>query len=240
VSKPLAVLTGASGNLGSVLLQRLLDGGYRVVAHSRTPPTAAPPDRTPAAPDLHWVHGDLTDPATATNLATPHINLLINNAASQKTKPLLDLTSDDWQEMLAATLMSAICMVQNLAPHMPPGSAIVNISSIEAAHPFAGHAHYAAAKAALESFTRSAALELAGRQIRVNAVAPGLIDRPGLATDWPAGYTWWCKTSPLGRPITAQEVTNAVMFLAESQSTGVNGVVLPVAGGWSAGELLSL
>jgi 3-oxoacyl-[acyl-carrier protein] reductase len=243
VSKPLAVLTGASGNLGSVLLQRLLDGGYRVVAHSRTPPTAAPaapPDRTPAAPDLHWVHGDLTDPATATNLATPHINLLINNAASQKTKPLLDLTSDDWQEMLAATLMSAIYMVQNLAPHMPPGSAIVNISSIEAAHPFAGHAHYAAAKAALESLTRSAALELAGRPIRVNAVAPGLIDRPGLATDWPAGYTWWCKTSPLGRPITAQEVTNAVMFLAESQSTGVNGVVLPVAGGWSAGELLSL
>jgi NAD(P)-dependent dehydrogenase (short-subunit alcohol dehydrogenase family) len=120
---------------------------------------------------------------------------------------------------------------------MVAGSSIVNVSSIEAHAAFPRHGHYAAAKAALESFTRTAALEWAAEGIRVNAVAPGLVDRPGLDSDWPEGHRWWTQVCPLGRPIRAAEVADAVAFLAEA--SGVTGVVLAVDGGWSSSARLA-
>jgi NAD(P)-dependent dehydrogenase (short-subunit alcohol dehydrogenase family) len=75
-------------------------------------------------------------------------------------------------------------------------------------------------------------MEWGAAGVRVNAVAPGLIDRPGLDLDWPEGVAWWRRTSPLGRPVTPDEVADAVLFLADA--SGVAGVVLPVDGGWSA------
>ena len=134
--------------------------------------------------------------------------------------------------MIGATLMSAVNLAQAAHSTMGPGASIINISSVEATSPFPRHAHYAAAKAALESFTRSAAMEWGAAGVRVNAVAPGLIDRPGLDLDWPEGVAWWRRTSPLGRPVTPDEVADAVLFLADA--SGVAGVVLPVDGGWSA------
>jgi NAD(P)-dependent dehydrogenase (short-subunit alcohol dehydrogenase family) len=208
-------------------VERLTAAGYDVIAHSRSP----------LADDVVGVRclsGDLADADIAQAVAANAgaVDLLVNNAADQSVASLDELSASDWMSMLGATFLSAVNLSSALRPALAPGSCIVNISSIEAGSAFPRHGHYAAAKAALESFTRTAALEWAPEGVRVNAVAPGLVDRPGLAQDWPEGWEWWQRTCPLGRPIQPGEVADAVAFLAAA--SGVSGVVLPVDGGWSA------
>ena len=218
--------------VGQALIARLANDGYDVIAHSREAGVDAK-----ACSML--LTGDLSGPDGARRVreAVGPVDLLVNNAASQVVGPLDTLAPSDWSNMLASTFLSAVHLSSALRPVMPPGACVVNVSSIEAGAAFPRHAHYAAAKAALESFTRSAALEWAPDGIRVNAVAPGLVDRPGLAQDWPEGVDWWKRTCPLGRTIAPAEVADAVAFLATSG--GVSGVVLPVDGGWSASARLA-
>lgn len=227
-----AVVTGARGGLGRALVSRLAEEGYDVIAHSRHPVDDA-------SSDARWLVGDLSQPEASRLLSEEvgTVDLLVNNAASQVTGSLQELSASDWSDMLGATLLSAVHLTAALRPVMPPGAAVVNVSSIEAGAAFPRHSHYAAAKAALESFTRSAAVEWGPAGIRVNAVAPGLIDRPGLAREWPEGVDWWVRTCPLGRPILPAEVAEAVAFLAAA--TAVSGVVLPVDGGWTASAHLA-
>jgi len=229
MTRGVALVTGARGGLGQALIRRLREAEYDVIAHSRGPVQGADADA-----DVRWLNGDLSDPVIAQRIADQagRLDLLVNNAADQSLGALDVLTAEDWAAMIGATLMSAVNLAQAAHATMVPGASIINISSVEATSPFPRHAHYAAAKAALESFTRSAAMEWGAAGVRVNAVAPGLIDRPGLDRDWPEGVAWWRQTSPLGRPVTPDEVADAVLFLAEA--SGVSGVVLPVDGGWSA------
>lgn len=226
-----ALVTGARGVVGSAIIERLLDDGFEVLAHSREPYDESHPHVT-------TLSGDLADPATAEGIRAgiDRLDLLVNNAASQVVGRLDDLSPSDWSDMLGATFLSAVHLTMALRPVMPEGASIVNVSSIEARAAFPNHAHYAAAKAALESFTRSAALEWAASGIRVNAVAPGLVDRPGLAEDWPSGWEWWQRTCPLGSAIAPRDVADAVLFLA--QAAAVTGIVLAVDGGWSASARL--
>lgn len=232
MSHRVAVVTGVRGGIGRAVIAQLVDRGYSVVAHSREAVVDLPPD-------VMSVSGDLADPEVAERAgqSVDRVDLLVNNAASQVVGPLDTLTSSSWADMLGATFLSAVNLATALRPLMSAGASVVNVTSIEAGSAFPHHAHYAAAKAALESFTRSAALEWAPAGIRVNAVAPGLVDRPGLAEDWPEGWEWWQRTCPLGRPIHPVEVADAVCFLAAA--TGISGVVLPVDGGWSASARLA-
>ncbi len=232
MSQRVAVVTGVRGGIGRATVARLVDDGFAVVAHSRDVVTDLPSG-------VVTLSGDLSDPATAMRVhdAVSRVDLLVNNAASQVVVPLDALGPTSWPDMLGASFLSAVHLTMALRPRMASGASVVNVTSIEAASAFPNHAHYAAAKAALESFTRSAALEWASAGIRVNAVAPGLVDRPGLAEDWPQGWDWWTRTCPLGRPILPAEVADAVSFLATS--TGISGVVLPVDGGWSASARLT-
>lgn len=231
MSRRVAVVTGARGVIGQATVARLVEDGFVVVAHSRD----AVADLPPGAVSLS---GDLTDAVVAQRVreSVARVDLLVNNAASQVVGPLDALSATSWADMLGATFLSAVNLSMALHPLMPAGAAVVNVTSIEARSAFPNHAHYAAAKAALESFTRSAALEWASAGIRVNAVAPGLVDRAGLVEDWPEGWDWWARTCPLGRPILPAEVANAISFLASA--SGISGVVLPVDGGWSASARL--
>lgn len=232
MSQRVAVVTGVRGGIGRATVARLVDDGFDVVAHSRDVVADLPSGVVALA-------GDLSDPVTASRVhdAVSRVDLLVNNAASQVVGPLDALGPTSWTDMLGATFLSAVHLTMALRSRMASGASVVNITSIEAGSAFPNHAHYAAAKAALESFTRSAALEWASAGIRVNAVAPGLVDRPGLAEDWPQGWDWWTRTCPLGRPIRPAEVADAVSFLATA--TGISGVVLPVDGGWSASARLT-
>src|SRR4029079_17894897 len=106
------------------------------------------------------------------------------------------------------------------------GGAIVNITSIEAESPAAGHSHYNAAKAGVLMYTRAAALELAAHGIRVNAVAPGLIWREGIEEAWPDGVARWKRAAPLGRLGRAEDVADACLFLASPAARWITGASL--------------
>ena len=238
------LVTGASGHLGSAIARASAEAGWAVAVHYRSGEQAAAQlvaeitDRGGSARSFGADLGSDAEPARAlveaVNAHFGRLDALVNNSADQSPAPLPELTDSRWQDMLAATLLSAANLTRAAAEVMGTGAAVVNITSVEASSAFPNHAHYAAAKAALESFTRSLALDFGPRGMRANAVAPGLIDRDGLADAWPQGLTWWQGSSPNGRPVRAREVAEAVVFLMGEKASGINGVVLPVDCGWSA------
>ena len=235
------VVTGAAGNLGRACVGAFASASGdadRVIALVRQP---VPEEPIRGAAGV--VTGDLRPRlgqidrivAEVRALSTDgQVDVLVNNAASQSVGDLVDLTMDEWRDMLEANLEAVVALTAGLLPVMPEGASIITIVSVEAMAAFPAHAHYAASKAALVAYTRSLALELGPRGIRANAVAPGLIDRPGLAQAWPAGESWWRESTPAGRAISPVEVADVVVFLASDAARGVNGVLLPVDGGWSA------
>lgn len=219
------VITGASGGLGQALVRAF--SADIVIRQSR-------------APERGDVHGDLTSDSDTARIIDAvvaehgRIDVLINNAADQMIGDTVVADASRWLTMLDATLLSAVRLTMAAVEWMPSGGAIVNVSSLAATVAFPGNAPYAAAKAALEAFTRSLALDLGPRGIRANAVAPGLIEREGLSASWPEGHSTWSSGTPRGRIVSADEVAAAVAFLAGPSAGGVTGVVLPVDAGWSA------
>ena len=142
---------------------------------------------------------------------------------------------EDWRAMLAANLDSTFLVMQRAAKLWAGrGGAIVNIASIEGSDPATGHAHYSTSKAGMIMLSRAAALEYGPVGIRVNCVSPGLIDRDGLAEDWPDGVNRWLDRAPLGRLGTPQDVADAVLFLLSPAARWISGTNLVVDGGMSA------
>ena len=238
------LVTGASGHLGAAIARVCAADGYAIAVHYRSGVRAADAlvsEIIDAGGAAHAFAADLASGSEAAQALIDavvdrfgRLDAVVNNSADQTPAAFGDLDDERWQRMLQASLLSATRVTSAAIDVLGPDGAIVNVSSVEASVAFPNHAHYAAAKAALESFTRSLALDIAPRGMRANAIAPGLIERPGLAQDWPQGYDWWTATAPSGRPVTATQVAQAVAFLIGPHSTGINGVVLPVDGGWSA------
>jgi 3-oxoacyl-[acyl-carrier protein] reductase len=241
----MALVTGASGGIGGSIALRLAEAGASVALHFHRNQTAA----AELAATIQAQGGracalgaDLRDEAAVAQLFAQAerelgaVDILVNNAADQSLAPLAGMDLQTWRAMLSSSLDSAFLTTQVAARSMAArgGGAVVNIASIEALAPAAGHAHYASAKAALLMFTRAAALEYGHQGVRVNAVSPGLIDRPGLATDWIDGVQRWQAAAPLGRLGQGSDVADAVLFLSSNASRWISGANLVVDGGVSA------
>jgi len=229
------LVTGASGNIGSGIAVRLVEAGAEVVVHYHRDQASA----VRLAGDLGGavtVQADLTDKAAVDAMfSAGQPSMIVNNAALQTVVDLRDMSFEDWRAMLATNL-DAVFLVMQRAAHAwgARGGAIVNIASIEALDPAAGHGHYATSKAGLVMLSRAAALEFGAAGIRINCVSPGLIDREGLARDWPDGVSRWQDRAPLGRLGTAQDVADAVLFLLSPAARWISGTNLVVDGGMSA------
>jgi len=242
-----ALISGASGHIGQHIARTLSEAGAKVVLHGHKNRDAA----EVLADDIRQNGGqalvlmaDLAEPGAAQTLIADAQkegfapDILVNNAARQDVVALTQMTEVNWRAMFDATLHSAFALTSAVCGALirqgKPG-ALVNIASIEGLAAAPGHAHYASAKAALIHFTRAAALEYGPHNIRVNAVSPGLINRPGLDNDWPDGVARWQASAPLGRLGTSADVANAVLYLCSPMASWVSGENLIVDGGMLSG-----
>ena len=228
------VVTGAGGGIGRGIVSRMAAAGASVVAHTRSSPVEYNEGQ------ITEVRADLTTedgPAAVVEAARErhgHIDALVNNAGIQPVAPFTDLDVQQWAEMIDTNLTAVHRLTQATASAMRDqgtGGSIVHIASIEARHPTPVHGHYATAKAGLVMHAKAAALAWGSHGIRVNSVSPGLIDRPGLADDWPEGVERWMAAVPLGRLGTAEDVGDACVFLCSDLARWITGADLVVDGG---------
>ena len=239
-----AIVTGGSRGLGRAICLELAKGGANVVFCYAGNETAA--QETLAACealgakaaavccDVTDAEADLTLVKTTVNLFG-RVDILVNNAGITRDGLLLTMKEADFDAVIAANLKGAFLCMKAVARQMVRQryGRIVNLSSVVGLRGNAGQVNYAASKAGVIGMTKSLAKELAGRNITVNAVAPGFID-----TDMTAALTETTKNAalgsiPMGRMGTPENVAKAVAFLADEDAGYITGQVLAVDGGMS-------
>jgi NAD(P)-dependent dehydrogenase (short-subunit alcohol dehydrogenase family) len=230
-----ALVTGASGNIGAGIARRLHEAGASVLLHCGARRAPAEALASELGSRAAVAQGDVEREADrlCVEAATVfgHLDVVVNNAGIQPVKPLLEITAEETAEMLRVNVGGVAAMTRAAAAHLPRGGSIVNISSIEGLQPATFHSHYTASKAAVLMHTRAAALELGGAGIRVNAVAPGLIHAEGIEQGWPEGVARWQVACPLDRLGEPDDIGDAVLFLASPAARWITGAILVVDGG---------
>lgn len=237
------IVTGASSGIGYALAEEYLKRGYNVVGNARTAErleAAAASFRSSAR--FLPVAGDIASPATAKALfaraigAFGRVDILVNNAGIFIPKPVADYTEDDVDAIVNTNLKGFFYPSQEAARHMEANrqGQIVNITASVSIQPNAKVAALLPVliKGGINNATRALALELAASNVRVNAVAPGIIDTPMHGTD--DGTRAFLKTlAPMGRTGSTRDIVDAVLYLTEAGFT--TGAVLTVDGGATAG-----
>lgn len=178
---------------------------------------------------------DITDPAATQALidGATNLQLLVNNAGIFNTRDFDLLTADDFRQMYEVNLVAMFTLSQQAARVLPEGGRIVNLAS-RAAFGARNYAHYVASKAGVAGLTKAMALELADRQITVNAVAPGVIVTDMLL-ERAEGLEGLRVQQPSGKLGTPEDIAHAVAFFADPRASFVTGQVLLVDGGRSVG-----
>ena len=234
-----AVITGGNKGLGLAQTRKFLSEGYRVYIVSRSEG-----DIGELTGDVHFVKHDLSEWRDTEYLADIHektgpISVLVNNAGMHLKKPVWEVEPDELEQRLDLNVKAVFAACGRYVDlHREAGGAIVNISSMGGLLALPAAAAYVTAKTAVIGLTRSVAVDAAAFAIRCNAVAPGFIDtdmtRAILEKD-PARRAKIEGRIPGGAFGQPEDVANAVFFLASGQAAHVNGVVLPVDGGFSIG-----
>jgi NAD(P)-dependent dehydrogenase (short-subunit alcohol dehydrogenase family) len=229
----LALVVGGASGVGAACAAALADAGRRVVIA----------DLKPSAEDAARYAGsvavDVRDASrvrsTIAEIAAEHgpLSYVVNAAGTARVTPLMEIATREWELILGVNLSGAFHVLQASVAAMRDGGAVVLISSIDAQSPVAGLAHYCAAKAGLESLVRSAALELGARSIRVNAVAPGVVRTPLMASQLsqPLVEQAFLERIPLGRIAEPEDIAGIVAFLSSDAGSWITGTSIPVDGG---------
>ncbi len=238
-----AIITGGGTGIGRGIAGRFAEAGATVAIHYNTSKIGAESlkqDILSKNGKAEIFHADLTESEQVSKLfdsiyqSFGKIDILVNNAGAFPLASLLEMTPSQWDNVINVNLRSAFLCTQAAARQMIKsgnGGSIINITSIEAENPAPSHCHYDTAKAGLLMLTRSSAMELAPHQIRVNAVAPGLIWKEGIEQEWPDGVKRWEKTAPLHRLGMPEDVADACLFFASDASRWITGARLLVDGG---------
>jgi NAD(P)-dependent dehydrogenase (short-subunit alcohol dehydrogenase family) len=234
-----AIVTGASRGIGAGLVLALLQRGYGVVANSRRITESNP---FPVSAKLALIDGDIADASTAAKITQTavsqfgRIDLLINNAGVYVRKNFTDYTAEDLRSIVSVNIEGFLFITQLAVKQMlaqGTGGGVVNMTASMASHPIAGVnvAVSMLTKGGLEAVTRSLAMEYVQQGIRVNAVAPSIVNRPPYSDDWKQ----FVKTfQPLAGIPEVKDIVDAVIYLSEASQ--VTGEVLHVDGGAHIGK----
>jgi len=230
------IVTGGGSGIGrATCLQMAAEGGNVVVADLKLDlAQATVDDITKAGGQAIAVAVDVGDSAQvqaviAKAVATyAKIDVIVNDAAMMTFTPIVDIAEADFFHVITTNLGSVFYFSKYGAPHMPPGSAIVNISSVHAHQTTPNVVPYAASKGAIEAFTRGFSIEMLSKGIRVNSVAPGAVDTPMLWNNPNVKSGAEKIEGAIGKP---EDLANAICFIASDEAKFVNGTTLVVDGG---------
>ncbi|MBP2478213.1 NAD(P)-dependent dehydrogenase (short-subunit alcohol dehydrogenase family) [Crossiella equi] len=233
------LVTGGSRGIGAAIARKFLAAGDQVLITARSATGTMPEGAEFLAADLRTAEGVRTL-AEAVRERFGGLDVLVNNAGAARPVPegALAVPDQEWQDSLDVNFLSAVRLDRALVPAMrEQGSGVVvHISSVITRAPIPQLLHYAAAKSALDVYSRGLAIELAPFGIRVHAVLPGAVDTPGgakvredmVADGAPADLG---GTAPLGRGGEPEDIANAVAFLASAEASWITGHPVVVDGG---------
>lgn len=237
------MVTGATSGIGLAIARRLAERGYRLIVHSRSS-TEAGIALAAELGDASYVQADLADDADRQRLVADSIRIagsldvLVNNAGMSAVIPHSDLQAASpavWRELYEVNTIAPFRLVAEAEPHLRASaseerpSTVVNIGSHAGVRPKGASIPYSASKAALIHTTKLLALTLAPF-IRVNAIAPGLVDTP-MTTNWADAQALWRERAPMRRPATPGDVAHTALSLIESDY--MTGEILTLDGGLS-------
>jgi len=241
------MITGAAGGVGRATVKSFVEKGWRVIGVDRSPFGESFP------PDGLFIQSDISEPQMLETIFeqalsfTNRLDALVNNAAVQVVKPILETTVEEWDRVMASNLRAAFLSAKLAYPLLKAGGggAIVNVSSVHAVATSANIAAYAASKGGLLALTRAMAIEFAVDNVRVNAILPGAVDTPmlraGLSREHAGAGSMVERLENLARKTVSgkigksEEIAHAIYFLADnSQSSFMTGQAMIVDGGATA------
>lgn len=241
-----ALVTGGSRGIGATIAQRLIDAGAKVAVAARSRSEETPAAATLVTGDVRTVDG-VRAIATGALSALGGLDILVNNAGGSNGFPegAASIPEEEWQDVFALNLFSSVRLINAVLPALRESKAasIVNISSTAAtmgagAGPFA---HYSAAKAGLDAYSRILAVELAPRNIRVNVVTPGPVTTVGsdalrkrIGDEMGVPAEAWLEAVPLGRWGGTEDIAEVVALLVSDRGKWLTGVNYRVDGGMTA------
>ncbi len=237
-----AIITGANSGIGrAVAIAFAREGADVLIAYLN--------EHEDAKETASWVEkagrrailmpGDISQQSHCRELVQRAVNefgrldILVNNAAMQCTHESLDeISAEEWDQTFRTNIYSQFYLCQAAVPHMKPGAAIVNTTSVNAKTPSPQLLAYATTKGAIANFTAGLAQLLAEKGIRVNCVAPGPIWTPLIPSTMPEKkLESFGEQVPLGRPGQPAELAGAYVFLASDYASYISGALIPVTGG---------
>lgn len=237
-----ALITGASRGIGRATAERLLRDGWSVgFTYARSADAARELERASDGKAVGF-EADVRDAGASARIADDvvarfgSVDALVNNAGIRRDALLYNMTPDEWDEVLETNLRGAWAMTKAVIPAMmrQRRGAIVNVASLSGLHGVAGQTNYSAAKGALIAMTRSLSREVARSGIRVNCIAPGLVETDMVASMDAEARKEMVRQIPMRRVIRADEVAAAIAFFLSDDASGITGQVLAIDGGASA------
>jgi len=230
------IVTGGGSGIGrATCVQMAAEGGKVVVADLKLDSAQATVDAiTQASGTAIAVAVDVGDSAQIQAVITKavatyaKIDVIVNDAAMMTFTPIVDIAEAEFFHVITTNLGSVFYFSKYGAPHMPAGSAIVNISSVHAHQTTPNVVPYAASKGAIEAFTRGFSIEMLSKGIRVNSVAPGAVDTPMLWNNPNVKSGAEKIEGAIGKP---EDLANAICFIASDEAKFINGTTLVVDGG---------
>jgi NAD(P)-dependent dehydrogenase (short-subunit alcohol dehydrogenase family) len=241
-----AIVTGATSGIGRATALRLVKEGYAVLAVGRDPLALADTEAAikKSGGACATLEGDVVEAgAPARIVATAvdafgGIDALVNAAGIIGNGTVENTTDEAWDQMMDINTRAPFRLMRAAAPHLAERQgAVVNVSSVTGLRAFPGVLAYCVSKAAVDQLTRCAALELAPKGVRVNAVNPGVVvtnlhRRSGMAEEQYAAFLAHSKdTHPLGRPGAPEEIAELIAFLVSSRSGWITGETIAIDGG---------